>query len=299
VIVLDNCDPEYKDKATYEDNLTFLHASGKLRARVSGLNVCEEIGSPNRVAIDVTRKRVWVAETVGQRLLQYDLDGKQILEVADVPAYGLAVDPATGNTWAATRGGGSHVAVYDPMGKRIAKHKVDAYDVAYDPKSKAMWATSRQLVKLSLKGDVLAEKTVADWYAVSVAVNGSTGDVWTVTRRHSAQLGENALLGFDNDGKARHTVKLADDAIPFRVAVNPRDGSVWVVNIRKSLLHYDSKGKRIAEHKLDALTVATRPGSDNVWVVTEKEILDVDSKGKVIGRTALRAKTTQAWIASY
>src|SRR5262249_32057985 len=69
VIVLDDCDPEFKGKSAYEDNLTFLAASGKLRARVSGLNVCEEIGSPNRVAIDVKRKRVWVAETVGKRLL--------------------------------------------------------------------------------------------------------------------------------------------------------------------------------------------------------------------------------------
>src|SRR5438105_478594 len=76
-VVLDDCDPRYDGKETYEDNLTFVSGSGKVRARVSGLNVCEEVGSPNRVAIDAARQRVWVAETVGNRLLQYDLDGKE------------------------------------------------------------------------------------------------------------------------------------------------------------------------------------------------------------------------------
>jgi DNA-binding beta-propeller fold protein YncE len=300
VIVLDNCDPEYDGKATYEDNLTFLHASGKLRARVSGLNVCEEVGSPNRVAIDVTRKRVWVAETVGHRLLQYDLDGKEQLVIRDVNASALAVDPATGNVWVAAQTNRvRQLDVYDAAGKRLKSHDVSAYDLAYDAKSKAMWAVEKYLRKLSLDGKTLVRKHVADWFAVSVAVNNSTGDVWTVSRRYSDKLGANALLGFDNDGKARVTAKLADDAIPFRVAVNPRDGSVWVVNIRRSLLHYDSKGKRIAEHKLEALTVAAKPGSDNVWIVTQTEILDMDSKGKVVGRTPLRAKTSQAWIAAY
>src|SRR6516225_2376560 len=75
IVVLDNCDPEYKGKETYEDNLSFLDAGGKLRSRVSGLNIAEEIGSPHRVAVDAERERVWVAEMVGNRLLQYDLAG--------------------------------------------------------------------------------------------------------------------------------------------------------------------------------------------------------------------------------
>jgi DNA-binding beta-propeller fold protein YncE len=302
VVVLDNCDPEYKGKATYEDNLTFLAASGKLRTRVSGLNVCEEIGSPNRVVIDAQRKRVWVAETVGRRLLQYDLDGKELLKVRDVNASALAVDPTTGNVWVAAnagRIGSGGVDVYDAKGKRLARHAVAAYDLAYDSKSKAIWTVEKELVKLSLAGKALVRKDVAGWCAVSVAVHPTTGDVWTVSRHHSNDLGKNNLFSFDNDGKLRHSLPLGEQTIPFRVAVNPRDGSAWVVNFRKSLLHYDAKGKRIAEHNLNALTVAVNPASDNVWVVTPTEILDVDNKGKIIGRTALRAKTTQAWIASY
>lgn len=302
VVVLDNCDPEYKGKNTYDDGLTFLSGAGKLRARTSGLNVCEEIGSPNRIAIDVARKRVWVTETVGHRLLQYDFAGKEQLVIRDVKASALAVDPATGNVWVAAgtgRIGGGWVEVYDPKGKRLAKHECgSAYDLVYDPKSKAIWTVEKQLVKLSLEGKELVRKDVADWCAVSVAVNAKTGDVWTVVRDYS-EKDKNALVGHDSDGKLRHTIKLGDKAIPFRVAVNPRDGSVWVVDIRKSLLHFDAKGKRLGEHELGALTVAVNSASDNVWIVTKEEILDVDPRGKIVGRNALRAKTSQAWIASY
>lgn len=305
VVVLDDSDREYEGKATYEDGLTFLTAAGKVRARVSSLNVCEEIGSINRVAVDAARKRVWVAETVGRRLLQYDLDGKELLVVLDVEASGLAVDPATGNLWAAIpprRLGGGSIAVYDLKGKRLAEHKVASYDLAYDPKSKAIWATGQKLTKVSLDGKVLAEKEITIWNSVSVAVNGDTGDVWTVSRRHPQVVGsKNALFGFDNAGKPRCTVELGDtdEMIPFKVAVNPRDGSVWLANFRRSLLHFDAKGKRIAEHKIKALTVAVNTASNNVWVVTEQEVLDVDPKGKVVGRTPLKAKTSQAWVAAY
>src|SRR5262249_52699628 len=144
-----------------------------------------------------------------------------------------------------------------------------------------------------------ARKDVADWAAVSVAVNSSTGDVWTVSRRYSKDVGKNTLIGLDNDGKLRHTIKLDDGMIPFRAAVNPRRGSVCVGNWKRSRLPYDAKGKRLAEHKLGALTVAVNPASDNVWVVTQTEILDVDPKGKIVGRTSLQGKTTQAWIAAY
>ena len=55
--------------------IVLLTARGEEADRVSGLNVCEEIGSPHRSAVDVARKRVWVSESVGYRLLCYDLGG--------------------------------------------------------------------------------------------------------------------------------------------------------------------------------------------------------------------------------
>src|SRR5689334_11433163 len=70
VFVLDDCDPVYKGKAAYEDNLSAIDPSGKLVFRVSGLNGCQSIGSSHLVANDPARNRVWALEIVGHRVRQ-------------------------------------------------------------------------------------------------------------------------------------------------------------------------------------------------------------------------------------
>jgi DNA-binding beta-propeller fold protein YncE len=301
VIVLDDCDPQFKGKAVYEDGLSFLSASGKLQKRVTGLNNCQEIGNPHRIAIDHTRKRVWVAELVGRRLLLYTLDGKEVLNVPDAKPGAVAVDPATGNAWVVVNTGEiakGHIAVYGPTGHRLAKYDIPAYDIVYDPKSKAIWALEKQLVKLSLDGKVLLRQDVADWCAVSLAVNPKSGDVWAVTRRYLKKEGKNALLCFDGDGKPLHTIGL-EDQMPSQVVFDSRDGSVWVVIFHRGLLHYDAKGKLIARHKLAVHSVAVNPANDNIWAVTDTEIQQLSPKGKTLNRTPLKGKTTAAWIACY
>jgi len=125
VIVLDNCDPQYDGKSAYEDNLTFLNAAGKITARISNLNVCEEIGGPNRIAVDPERGRVWVAELVTSRLLLFTLEGRQLLNIPGGDGSTVAVDPETGNLWVAcgsTIGKGS-IAVYDDQGTLIGYNR--------------------------------------------------------------------------------------------------------------------------------------------------------------------------------
>jgi DNA-binding beta-propeller fold protein YncE len=300
VIVLDNCDPVFRGKPTYEDNLSFFDASAKLRARVSGLNVCEEIGSPHHIVVDAARKCVWVAENVGHRLLQYDLQGNEILAVPGVKCSSVAVDPETGNVWLTASGtlGQGPTLVFDKFGNSQAVHDFNGCDITYDPKGKAFWLAGRQLLKVSPRGKVLFSADVAGWAAVSVAVNARTGAVWVVTREHSAGTGKNQLLGFDNDGNLLHTVPLKEK-IPFRVAVNSRDGSVWVTNLHKSVLHFTDAGVLRAEHALPALAADVEPATGNVWVVTADEVVKIDPKGKELARTPHKAKTSQAWIATY
>ena len=87
---------------------------------------------------------MWVAETVGRRLLQYDLDGQEKFAARDVQASALAVDPATGNVWVSRSGGrlgGSCTDVYDPAGRHLASYGHGGYDIAYDARSKAFCAT--------------------------------------------------------------------------------------------------------------------------------------------------------------
>lgn len=303
VIVLDDCDPVYHHKETYGDNLTFLDGSGKLRQRISGFNICQEIGSPHRIAVDAGRKRVWVTETVGRRLLQYDLEGKELLAVRDIQAVALAVDSATGNLWVARstgRIGEGSTEVYDATGRRLATHDFRGFDISYDKKSKAFWLVEQQLLKVTLEGKVLVRKDIAKWCAVSVAVDQKTGAVWVLRRAVEPPNKDdgNHLLGFDNDGKLLHTIPL-DDRTPIRVAVDSRDGAVWVTNAGKSVLRFSSGGQMEAEYKFPALTVEVGRASGTAWVVTQEEILKIDREGKVHGRTKHKAKTSMAWIASY
>jgi DNA-binding beta-propeller fold protein YncE len=301
VVVLDDSDPTYEGKESYEDNLSLLDGAAKVQARLSGLNVCETIGSPHRIAVDVARKRIWLAETVGRRLLQYDLKGKELLAIPDRQASALAVNPTNGHVWVCRSKGtikDGSTDVLDQDGRRLATHDFRGFDIAYDGKSKAFWLVAQQLLKVSPEGVVLIRKDITNWCAVSVAVNQKTGTVWVVTRRHSGDLGKNELLGFNTIGDLLYKIPLADH-MPFRVAVDHDTGTVWVTSFRKSVLRYSEKGEPEGTLEFAALTADVDRSNGNVWIVTAEDILNVDRKGKVVAKTAHKAKTTQAWISSY
>jgi len=50
ILVLDDCDDQYKGKDEYRDNLTFVDPEGKQTFRVSGFNNCQSIGSSRMIA---------------------------------------------------------------------------------------------------------------------------------------------------------------------------------------------------------------------------------------------------------
>src|SRR5262249_32102101 len=146
------------------------------------------------------------------------------------------------------------------------------YDLAYDWKGKAFWLVGQELLKVTTDGKVLLQKPLAEWCAVSVAVEHKTGTVWVVARQYALGGGRNERLGFDNDGKALHTIPLGTRN-PFKVAVDERDGAVWVANKRKSVLRYTADGKLAREDNVPALAVEADRSTGNAWVVTPEEIL--------------------------
>ncbi len=99
IVVMDNCDPAFRGKDDYEDNLTLVNPAGKKRTRLSGFNNCETIGSSHKIATDLARGCVWTIENVAWRLRRFDLLGKETLVIPDVRANALAVDPPSGNVW--------------------------------------------------------------------------------------------------------------------------------------------------------------------------------------------------------
>jgi DNA-binding beta-propeller fold protein YncE len=300
ILVLDNCDDEYKGKEEYKDNLTLFDSAGKQTFRVSGFNNAESISSSRMIATDPTRKCIWVIENAAHRIRRFDLAGKETLTIPGVHGSAIAVDPETGNVWALAGEGGigkSKTVVYDDKGKDVASFDISGWDIAYDRKAKAFWIAEQKLTKITAaKGDVVFSADVSTYCASSVDVDPRSGAAW-VAVREGVPGSSNRLLKFDSDGKELVAIDL-EKKVPFRVSVDPKDGSVWVAHFMKSVERFSADGKSEAEHTVEALAVQVDPAGRAAWVVTPTEVQKITPKGDVTKRMKHAGKTSQAWIAS-
>ncbi|HEV3238566.1 MAG TPA: hypothetical protein VGZ25_16385 [Gemmataceae bacterium] len=302
ILVLDDCDDQYQGKEEYKDNLTLLDSAGKQTFRVSGFNNCQSIGSSRMIAVDPTRKCIWVIENVAHRIRRFDLAGKETLTIPGVRGSAIAVDPETGNVWALTgkgRIGDGKTVVYDEKGKEVASYEISGWDIAYDRKAKAFWIAEKKLTKLTAaKGEVVCSVDVSTWCASSVDVDPRTGAAWVAVREYAQGDGSsNRLLKFDADCKELVAIDLGQK-IPFRVSVDPKDGNVWVAHLRKSVERFSADGKSQAEHVVEALAVQVDPAGGDAWVVTPAEVQKMTPEGAVTKRLSHAGNISMAWIAS-
>jgi sugar lactone lactonase YvrE len=312
LLVLDDCDPEFRGKAVYEDNLSLVDSSGKLRFRVSGFNGCQAIGSNHTVAVDPARKAIWVLEYAGERVRKLDFDGKELLRLDKVEANALAVDPETGHLWVATTTGkiyGQGTVVFSSEGKQLAEHDAGGWDIAYDTRGKRFWLAGKHLYKVSAKqltpatpSTLLVRKDIAGWCSACLAINQKTGQVWVVSRQYIRGSGRNELLGFDNAGRPNVTVPLDEGEprkFPFHASVDSKTGSVWVTVLRHGVRRYTAEGKLDGEFKFPALATQADEATGGAWVVTGEEILRVGAKGEVLRRLKHKRSTSQVWVTGF
>lgn len=302
IIVLDNCDPIFKDKDKYEDNVTVIDSVGKLKFRIKGFNSSQTIGGMRKIAIDSTRISFWVFEDAAYRIRKFDFDGKESLTINDIRCSAIAVNPETGHLWVVTtpRGFGTGpTVVYDRGGKLIATYdEANGTDIVYDKKDKAFWIAGKELTKVSaVNGKVLVRKTIATWTASSLDVDSRTGDVWVGIRMHPQVAGsDDRLMKLDSTGKEVVSVGLEGNS-PWQVSADSTDGSVWVA-AGKMIRHYSKDGKLVFEKEHRSYGVQVEPGGKDVWVVTPDETQKMTSKGEITFRIPHASKTIQAWIAS-
>jgi DNA-binding beta-propeller fold protein YncE len=301
VLVLDNCDSEYKGKEDYTDNLTLLNAKGGRQFRITGFNNCETIGSSRMIAVDSERQNIWVVENVARRIRRFDLDVKETLSVEGVHSSGIAVDPITGNLWSLEGDGGigrSKTFVHDLEGKVLRSYDTSGWDIAYDAKGQAFWIVDKTLTKIdAATGRVAFSRQVTPWCASSVDVDPNSGAAWVAVRKHpDVRASANQLLKFDGNGKQLAAIPLGDKA-PFRVSVDPRSGGVWVAHIRKSIERFSAEGKSEMEHAVPALAVLADPAGGDVWVVTSTSTVKLTATGELKKKIDHAGETSQAWIA--
>jgi hypothetical protein len=310
--VLDNCDEEFRGKTVYEDNLSSFDWSGKLRFRIGGINNAGGIGCNHRVAVDVSGKAVWILEDAPQRVRKLDFTGKELLRIDNFKANSIAVDPATGNLWALVSNGtihGDKTRVYARIGKQLVEHDFSGWDIAYDTKSKSFWVVGKHLYKVSAKqhaqassDSVVVQRNIAGWCAASIAINQKTGRVWVVCREHSAGLGKDELLAFNNEGALKVSVSLGGNPrgmFPFHVSVDSTTGSVWVTMMRHEVRRYTEEGKAAGAFKFHALAVQAEEATGGAWVCTNEEVLRVSKTGNVVQRLKHKKATSEVWIGAY
>ena len=309
VLVLDNCDPDYKGKDSYEDNLSCIDDDGKLKFRLSGFNNAESMASNHTIATDAQRGCFWVLENVGDRIRKFDWDGKELLTIKDIKAFAIAVEPETGNLWVIVSKGRideGQIEVFDGEGKLIATYTVGGWDIVYDPKGKAFWIAGKNLAKLdALNGKVAFNKQITSSCASSIDVNSKTGTVWVAVRRF-ANIADtaNSLLEFDNDGNRIKTIDIGAGSkdhpmLPIHVSVDQENGSVWVTFYRYGVRRYSSTGELQMEHIMWALAAQANPESHGAWVVTPQQVVRISSDGTILNQVDNKSGTTFAWLATY
>ncbi len=300
VFVLDDCDEKYEGKEKYEDHLTFVNAEGKPGFRVSGINMCESVGSHHVIAVDTRRQCVWVSENVGGCIKRHGLDGKV---TATIPAKGcgaIAVHPETGHVWALVSETGDftqgRTVVFDEKGTELMSYAASGVDIVYSSRSNAFWIVGDQLHRIfATDGFVDLSEHITAWCGVSADVDPQSGAVWVATRKHPGVDGsKNQLLKFDREGRQLAAVT-TEEMGPFCLSVDPQDGSVWMANFKRSLEHFSSEGKHLKGLSVPAVAVQT-DHAGGVWAVTAKEILKLNAKGETLAKTALADETGQAWI---
>jgi DNA-binding beta-propeller fold protein YncE len=297
VIVLSDSDLNLRDDRPHRDILSFRDADGRVLHTLEEFHVSQSVGAAHVVAIDRQRNRVYVCENVAHCVTALDLHGRKLWRVDQIDADTLAVDPKTGNLWCS---GGPNLSsgatvVLDAQGNEVASYPDHGIDIAYDPKTDGFWLVGYGIKKLSREGKVLFERPHEGWACVSVAVYPNDGSVWIGERNHpDVAHSRNRLWHLDASGNVLLSEPL-DELNPYAVACDPKSGTVYVANLRSSILRFSADGRPQPPASIPVTAVSVSPSSGQLWATTATELLRLDHAGAVQSRTPLGADSLASW----
>ncbi|MDH4203375.1 MAG: hypothetical protein OEV87_10840, partial [Phycisphaerae bacterium] len=249
LLLLDDCDPDFKGKDTYEDKLYLLDNEFKIKGSLSGLNICQNVGGNHALAVDEKRKTAWVAESVGDRLFHINLKTGMIIQVlGNIKASSVSIDPKTGNAWVLTSEGtiyGKELVVFNPKGKSIASYDIHGQDIVYSRKDDCFWVVGKTVLKVNKKGDVLGKiEGQIPWCAVSVDIDENNGNAWIVVRAHSQVEGSRDEIWIVNSNVEVVKKISVDEMIPFCVSVDSNNKVAWIGCIATTM-RFTTEGEKL------------------------------------------------------
>jgi uncharacterized GH25 family protein/DNA-binding beta-propeller fold protein YncE len=301
VVALCDTDPSLGKDRPHDDRLLLLTATGSELWSHGGLATSQTNGGGHAVVIDRARARIYVGESLADRITAFNLAGQQLWQIAQIPVNTLAIDPQTGNLW--TSGGEAFaedgIVVFDPQGREVTAFPYAARDIAYNPHDDAFWLAGRRILKLNRKGDVLFQKPLDGWGCISVATNPTDGTVWIAEGgRPQIRQTKNRLWPLASDGTVRHKIELGDYRI-LAVACSAKTGEAWIAADNQGIRRVSADGIPSAPLPVAGQSLSISPTSGEIWLGNKDAILRLDPTGKVLAKSPFAKPCLQSWLEAW
>jgi uncharacterized GH25 family protein len=301
VVALCDTDPSLGKDRPHDDRLRLLTASGSELWSHGGLATSETSGGGHGVVIDRARGRIYVAESVADRITAFNLAGRKLWQIEQIPVNTLAIDLQTGNLW--TTGGEQFseegIVVFDPQGREVTAFPYAARDIAYNPHDDTFWLAGTRILKLNRRGDVLLQKPVDGWGFTLVAINPTDGTVWMAERRRrQMRLTKNRMWHLAADGAVRHKIQLGDYEITA-VACSPKTGEAWIAAADQGIRRVSADGVLGPPLPVAGQSLSISPTTGEIWLANKEALLRLDPTGKVLAKSPFAKPCLQSWLEAF
>jgi DNA-binding beta-propeller fold protein YncE len=246
-----------------DSSLWYTDGAGTAHIGADGTPILPDLSLSGCLAVEPSDSSCWVASSATREVVRFAPDGTQITRVDVPPAPGaIAANAADGTCWVGLGGELAHLA---PDAHELWRGgQYNANELVVNPKDGSVWVTEGNWVNGHVT-HIAADGTEL-WRGDSfrapyhVSLNLDDGSVWT------SDQPANQVIHIAADGTelARLTPDLIDVST---VAVNPRDGSIWVGS-DYALEHLTADGAVIANHADFYMVMGTAvdPRDGSVWV---------------------------------
>jgi hypothetical protein len=304
VLVLDNCDSDYKIPP-FNDAVLLLNMKGEVINQINGLNICQNIGGNRAISVSDDGHFFVVCENVGNKITAYDLmTGNKMWSLPGMFRSAAIAQDVIYVLTSDDKIYGDGILAIDSEGNIIKQSKgIKGFDIVVDPDANSLWLAGRDIKKCNMDLQIVRTIDPITHYAVSID-RGPDGSVWVVERAHIDVKGsQNRLLRISSEGNILQNIPL-NLLSPMCVCVNRSDGSVWVTGIylrikRKlsfrrwppswqrtykyigSGTHkYSSRGRLLLEIKRGGHSIDIDPSNGSVWIADRTKLLHYTSGGK-------------------
>ncbi len=291
LLVLDNRD----DGLTAEslgDTLSLIDDAGAVQWRTTGFGICETIGGVHRLAIDVQRRRIYVAENLANRVTALDFAGRRRMEIDGINASAIAVDEQWGHVWVSFGDSinAGETLIFDPEGtvlNSLPFRGVDLVNVK-DSGTGSFWMSGTHTRQVNSAGKILLERQHAAWCEPTLATTGDNV-IWVGERSHPDVKKSADRVRRLRSGEVDLTVELPEHD-PFVIVPDQSEG-LWVGGYQ-GLRHISSRGELgpVIDLKVMALERVRR--GEGLYVASQDEIVKISDRGEILSRLQWPRATT-------